>query len=397
MFRSSSARSSPVNPESGRRRARLLLDLERTRSPPYIIIIIIKADLSPTLATKEPEHDTMTDSLPRTATTAPRVPADASEHPPVPRLTRIQFWSCFAIAVTIFVFVTGPVWNHPWDISVLNDAILLSYIPIPLLVLGCLAWRRALNFRGFFLDTLELTLLKYSVTFTFAMALWAVQEQPPPASAPTSQARAQLAAPEPPPPAPTPIDPAKTGVLQGVVKDASARPAAGVLVFVESGLEGYVFAPPTEPVRIENNGAGISPRLSVAELRQPIEARSTDGHLHTFIAVSEKGGATLFNTPLLSSGAWTHVSIREAGVIAKLHCSVHQRSANETPAHLAILAHPFHAITGADGRFRLSGVPAGALRVAAFDPDRGESTQGVRLDAGGSVEIDIALGSPKAE
>ena len=89
-------------------------------------------------------------------------------------MSRSQFWGLFAVLLVLFLVVEGPIWAHPWDLSAVNRAILLSYAPIPLLVVGCLLWSHRLRWVSFFLDTLSLTLLKYSVTFAFALFMWGV-------------------------------------------------------------------------------------------------------------------------------------------------------------------------------------------------------------------------------
>ena len=293
---------------------------------------------------------------------------------PIVRLDRAQFWGFFAIALTIFLFSTGPVWRHPWQMDALNTAILYSYLPLPVMVALGLAWKRRLGARAFFLDTLELTLLKYSVTFAIALVLWGASPAPPPRSAATTTRAPHPAAPAERAPAPTPISPERTGRLEGVVVDASGQPLEGALVFV-------------------NDGSGISPRLAVAQLHQPILARATDGQMHTLVA--EQDHATLFNVPLLGSGATSPVRVTSAHGQAALRCSVHQHTANESSAHLAILAHPFFTITAKDGRFRWEGVPAGALRVAAWDRARGEASLDVRLAANGTADARLVLAAAR--
>src|SRR4051794_12577195 len=155
----------------------------------------------------------------------------------VPRMARLQFWSCAAVAVGLFFLDTGPVWRHPWDTSTFNDAVLWSYLPIPVLVAGCLAWSKRLRLRAFFLDLLELTLLKYAVTFTGALIMWEVTPMPaalPPPRRAAPEAPAVADAPSPPP---TVIDPARTGTVAGVVTGADGRPLAGAPVYVAGGLE----------------------------------------------------------------------------------------------------------------------------------------------------------------
>jgi hypothetical protein len=326
----------------------------------------------------------------RTCPTPPgTMPSPAGS--PLPRLTRLQFWSFLAIGLVIFVFSTGPIWRDPWRMENITWAAVYSYLPIPVLVLAGLAYKKRLGLRAFFLDTLELTLLKYALTFGIALVLWGIVPALP--IAPTvPHANAATDAPEPtePAPTPTPIAPERTGTIEGTVVDAAGHPRAGALAYVEAGLEGYVFAAPATPLVLENDGRGITPRLAAVQLRQPVFARATDGHLHTLVA--DKDGAVLFNVPLLSSGAQSRVRITEAHGVAGLRCIVHPRTGTEAAAHLAVFAHPFFAITGADGRFTFRGVPAGALRVGAWDEESGTRTQEARVDAGGAVRLQVTMG-----
>lgn len=308
---------------------------------------------------------------------------------PVQRLSLLQFAACLSAALLMFAFITGPVWTHPWDINNLDVAIWYSYIPIPLMVAACLAYKRAFNWRGLFLDTLILVLVKYSLTFSFALALWAVAPKEPDLLA-ARGARLRAPALVDPAPPPSVIDPAQTGSIAGLVSDASGKPVAGAVVYIESGLEGYAFKAPEEPLSLENGGLGVTPKVSVARLRQPVQARSTDGHLHTFVA-TKVGGAALLNAPLIPSGVWSPVNLREAGFVAEVQCSVHQRLGTEAPAYLVVLDHPFSVIAGADGRYQLAGVPSGALRVAAFHPDLGAGSAEARVNPGAAAEVAIAL------
>ncbi len=305
---------------------------------------------------------------------------------PLPRLSRLQFWSFFAVALTIFLFSTGPVWRHPWRIDVLDAAIFASYAPLPLLVLLGLAYKKRLSLKAFFLDTLELTLLKYSVTFGLSLVFWGLASPPPPAP---------LHVPQPPPqqaehaPAPTPIADAQRGTIHGRVHTVNGAPAASTLVYVAAGLDGYVFPGSEAPLELTHDGTGILPRLAAAQRSQPIFVRATDGHLHTFVAVSH--GRTMLNIPLLRAGDRTRVSFPEAYGPMSVRCSVHQRSASEQASTLAIFAHPFFAFTASDGTFRLEGVPAGALEIAAIDAERAEASTKVQLGPGADAEIVLAL------
>ena len=322
---------------------------------------------------------------------APTPIADASatsmDHAerPLVRLTRLQFWGILAISVSIFLFATGPVWRHPWRMGVLNHAILWSYLPLPLLVAGALAYRRALTLRAFFLDALELTLLKYSITFGLSLVLWSVQRPPDEPfvfHAPRGEAHATTAA------SPTVLDPARLGTVRGTVVDAKGAPVANALVFVAAGLEQVVFRPPAKALELTEDGAGVSPKLAAAMVGQRIEARSTDGQLHTLVATA--GGSTLFNVPLLPAGVVRSVDVAEPHGLVELRCTVHP---NEGHAFVGVFANPFFALTDAEGRFAFEGVPAGKVTISVSrDGHSPTISTDVAIPARGEVEAKLEIG-----
>jgi hypothetical protein len=140
------------------------------------------------------------------------------------RISRAQFWVAYAVAVALFFFDTGPIWRHPWDIGALDRAILWSYAPIPFLVAGCLLGSRRFSLHALFLDTLELTMLKYATTLGIALVLFEItpvpQVAPPPRPARGVVAEPALV--------PTPIDPATTGSVSGTVLSDGRAIAGGV-------------------------------------------------------------------------------------------------------------------------------------------------------------------------
>jgi hypothetical protein len=308
------------------------------------------------------------------------------------RMSRAQLAGALAVALALFVFEAGPVWRHPWDMELLNRAIFWSYLAIPVLVIGCLAWSKRLSVRAFIVDLLVLTLLKYTCTFAFALVLWELTPFPAAHHEAALPHGTRAAAVEP-APAATLIDPAKTGAATGTVKDSDGRPIAGALVWIAGGLEDYVFTAPSATVTIARSAGAAIPPLTVVQVNQPILARSADGKLHALVAV--KDGKTFFNTPLLPSGEPGHVSFREAEGLVTLRCNVHQ-GASEAEGQILVLGHPFFTRTDEEGRFALHGVPAGRVTLATFRGGRPGPEQAVVVVAGGETNVTLALGASAA-
>jgi hypothetical protein len=301
------------------------------------------------------------------------------------RMSRVQFWGSFVILVLLFLLVEGPIWSHPWDIRAVDRAILLSYLPIPLLVAGCLLWSRRLTLVGFFLDTLTLTFVKYSATALFALSMWAGAPAPKGIAVAPPMARAPLVEEAPAPPSVIPA--ARRGSVRGTVLDADGKPVASAFVFIAKGLEGLTFAPPSDPLSLSNDGTGIVPRLAIAQAGQRIEAHATDGRLHTFVAAAV-GAAPVFHVPLLKSGAASIASVREPHASLALRCTVHP---DEQPATLIVLGHRFFATTGSDGSFSIEGIPATQGTLKTVTADHREVETAVDIVPSGTTVAEISL------
>jgi len=278
-------------------------------------------------------------------------------------LSRRMLWLCVGASILIFFLWEGLSWRQA---DAVDAAAWWSYAVIPPLVLGALLLERKLRVLPWILATTEVTAWKFFATYCFAQTMWMIS---PPKAPPRPPPSAEVRAPDPPP---TVIDPGATGVLEGRVATASGTPAERVLVFIDGGLERYVFPPPAEAIRIVEEADAIVTTSDVVQVGQLVEARSGDRKLHTLIASTSEGDA--FSIPLQSSGAWSQAKLRAITGIARLHCGVHQRS-GETK-RLVITANPFWTKTDESGDFRISGIPAGRVHVTAL----GEEGRSVGLD-----------------
>jgi hypothetical protein len=76
-----------------------------------------------------------------------------------------------------------------------------------------------------------------------------------------------------------------------------------------------------------------------------------------------------------------------AEVAIPLQCNVH----GWMHANLAVLDHPYFAVTGADGSFSLAGLPAGTYVIEAWHEKLGVQTANVTVPATGSVSANFTF------
>ncbi len=119
-------------------------------------------------------------------------------------------------------------------------------------------------------------------------------------------------------------------------------------------------------------------------------------HGYSVVGASRK---TLFNKPLPSQGDVAEVTATLKKFKAKgkkkdthffLQCDQH----NFMEADARIVWNPYYAITGADGAFKIDGIPAGKYKVTAWQPYVGEVSQDVTVGAG-AAKADFTLKAKK--
>ncbi len=304
------------------------------------------------------------------------------------RLSWTSFSLCMGILLAIFLFL-NPIWEsdvmREWD-----ENIWWSYIPIPLLVVAFLAIERKLGWGPFWIETMKITFVKFTITFLLANGLWALWGAPGTGLAEREGALAttddefQI---EVAPPA-TIIDPAALGSVRGRVLDGAGQPVANALVYVSAGLDALRFAAPSAPATLTHDGRGFAPAVLVVQSYRELRLRSEDDALHTAVFDEQASGHRLLNVPVLAGQERSLMFDRGYGLL-RVACSVHGSA--EPSSSVLTLAHPFAVRTDAEGRFELTGVPAGELELRALSGDRIGAPSALALGEQGSEEIDLLL------
>ena len=193
----------------------------------------------------------------------------------------------------------------------------------------------------------------------------------------------------PPPEKPLPLDPA-CGKSR---TDHSLAPAqtrfyvagkdgglADVFVYLKSGVTAKP-AVPTTPVTIDQKGCEYTPYISGAMVGQKILITTSDPVLHNVHPTPTVAGNKEYNKAQLPKGPALEFSWDNAEILLRFKCDVHPWMF----AYVGIVDHPYFAVSGADGSFKISNVPPGKYVVESFHRKSGKPvTQEVTVGADGA-------------
>lgn len=159
-------------------------------------------------------------------------------------------------------------------------------------------------------------------------------------------------------------DPACAGChLETPAKDdLVVGPSGGVrwaFVYVKKGLEGKKFSPPEKPVLIDQAGCIYTPHMIGVMVGQTVNFRNSDKFLHNVHGLGFANKEFNFSQ---GPGAVNGIKFEFAEVMMKVKCDVHPWMGT----WIGVLDHPYHAVTDADGKFEIKGLPPGTYTLGVW-------------------------------
>jgi hypothetical protein len=175
---------------------------------------------------------------------------------------------------------------------------------------------------------------------------------------------------------------------QVMVRDGKV---ANVLVYVKSGLPaGATYSAPSQPVELDQEGCLYKPRVLGVMAEQPIAIKNSDPVLHNIKAVPKVNRG--FNISQPTAGMVSRRSFNRPEQVIPIECNVH----SWMHANVAVLPHPFFAVTGENGTFEIKGLPAGTYEIEAWHEKLGTRTMTVTVGEGESKAADFNFSATRA-
>jgi plastocyanin len=140
------------------------------------------------------------------------------------------------------------------------------------------------------------------------------------------------------------------------------------------------------PAVMDQKSCLYVPHILAVQTGQKITIKNSDPVLHNVHTTPAVAGNEEKNLAQLAGAADINLSFTKEESFLRFKCDVHPWMF----AYVTVVDHPYFAVSGADGTFKITGLPAGKYTVEAQHRKGGTVTQQVEItDAGGKADFTI--------
>lgn len=163
---------------------------------------------------------------------------------------------------------------------------------------------------------------------------------------------------------------------------------ANAVVYIQSGFGERGFAPPTEPVVVDQKGCLYNPRVTAVMIGQPLQFLNSDAEGHNVHGKPTTNDGWNFSMNRPGSNRAVTLATAELGI--PVGCDIHPWMR----AYISVFDNPYFAVTAADGAAILRNVPPGTYVLGVWHETLGILVKPVTLPPSGSVTVDFQYQPP---
>jgi hypothetical protein len=159
-----------------------------------------------------------------------------------------------------------------------------------------------------------------------------------------------------------------------------------VFVWVKSGAEGWSFPMPKGNALLDQKGCWYHPHVQGMRKGQSLAIKTSDPTAHNVHGFGKVNRP--FNRSQPAGAADITIKMRrdEAGPPMKVKCDIHPWM----NAYVAVVDHPYYAVTGSDGSFELPKLAPGSYTIEAWHEKYGVLEQAITVGDSETKTLEFA-------
>jgi plastocyanin len=154
-------------------------------------------------------------------------------------------------------------------------------------------------------------------------------------------------------------------------------------VYLEEAPLAAFDAPPPGRARLDQRNETFVPYVLAVTAGSTVDFPNNDRIYHNVFSLSK---AKRFDLGRYPRGQSRSVRFDRPGVV-RVFCEIHSHMS----AFILVFAHRYFAVTDAEGRYRIEGVPAGSYTLAVWNDGEVRARREVRVGAGDTVDRDFVV------
>lgn len=165
-----------------------------------------------------------------------------------------------------------------------------------------------------------------------------------------------------------------------------------IMVWVSKGLPaGKSWPVPKTPVVLDQNGCQYKPHVMGIMVGQTYRILNSDGVLHNIHTLPKVNPS--FNKGMPPTLKEATTVFQKPEEVFHIKCDVHPWMS----AYVAVFTHPFFSVTGADGKYTISGLDPGTYEITAWHEKLGTQTATVTVAANEGKSQNFKFAVPGAK
>lgn len=156
------------------------------------------------------------------------------------------------------------------------------------------------------------------------------------------------------------------------------------VVYLETAPRGAFDDTAPRRARLDQRNEMFVPHVIAIQVGTTVDFPNNDSTYHNVFSLSR---TKPFDLGRYAVGKSKAVTFDRPGIV-RVFCDIH----SHMNAWILVFAHPFFAVTDAEGRFRIDNIPPGTYTVSVWNEAASAESRSVTIAAGGDVDVTFQLG-----